>query len=192
MFGNVWFEPDLTIFCNAANVVNAIAVSRSSNTEVYSNMATIDQLTPIANTTLNEAELQRLETGVGYDLPQDFRTFLAEVGYASFIDTGYGVILIGDKVGAFGQFYGKRPGMHFDPSGIRTGALRIGEELSHYPSGSIVFAGDELGGEYFIRVIAEQVSIYWMIYSEEADYIKVCDSFSEFLERLTVTPYDNC
>ena len=161
------------------------------NFERHVQMARVDQLTPIPNTELTENEIQRLETEVGHPLPKDFRAFLANIGYASFIDIGYGTIQIGDKEAAFGQFYGKRPGLIFDPSNFETGALQIGERRSHYPPAAIIFSGDELGGEYFIRVGDESPGIYWMLYSENADYIYLCDTFTQFLDRIVIEPYDD-
>ena len=114
-----------------------------------------------------------------------------DFGYASFIDVGYGELDIGGQNAAFGQFYGKKPGSKFDPFDFESGALRIGDAKSHYPNGSVVFAGDELGGDYFIKVGGENTGVYWMIYAPERNSVFVCESFDSFLSRIRLTPYDD-
>ncbi len=154
-------------------------------------MADISQLTPIPGTKLSEGDVRRLESNLGSAVPNGLRNFLLEIGYASFIDVGFAYIKIGSQNAAFGQFYGKEPDMHFDPSDLESGALRIGDVKSHYPSGSLIFAGDELGGEYFIMNSEGGHGIYWMIYGEQSDYEWVCANFSDFVSLINIDPYDD-
>lgn len=153
-------------------------------------MATLDQLTPIPDTSLSGAEIGDLEAALGHLLPDALRTFLCNFGYASFIDIGFGVLDVKGRKAAFGQFYGKRPGTNYDPRDFDTGALRIGDPESHYPEGSLIFAGDELGGEYFF-LFGQDTGVYWMIYDESVDFLKVCSDIDEFVDLIEVEPYDD-
>lgn len=153
-------------------------------------MASEDQLTRIPETALCDAEIDDLEAALGYTIPEDLRAFIGTFGYSSFIDIGYGGLAINGHKAAFGQFYGKRPGKEYDPRDFDSGALRLGDAKSHYPESSLIFAGDELGGEYFIQ-FGEKSGIYWMIYGESSDFLKVCNSFNEFLSLIQVEPYDD-
>lgn len=152
-------------------------------------MAEISQLTQIPETTLTEEDILGLESALGASLPSDLSRFLMEVGYASFIDEGFAYITIGKQSSAFGQFYGRRPGVKFNPYDFDSGALRLGDVKSHYPEKSLIFAGDELGGEYFIGFAEGAKGVYWMIYGERADYEWVCESFAEFVSLIIVDPY---
>lgn len=154
-------------------------------------MADISQITSIPGTNLSESDLRGLEVAVGRALPADVQRFFAGYGYASFSDVGFAYIKIGEQNSAFGQFYGKRPGVKFDPYDFNSGALRLGDAKSHYPENVLIFAGDELGGEYFLRFYDDSWRIYWMIYGPHADYEKVCDSFSEFVHLIQIDPYDD-
>lgn len=154
-------------------------------------MAEISQLTSIQKTNLSEEDIRRLESALGAKLPDDIAQFLLEFGYASFIDEGLAYIEIGTQDSAFGQFYGKRPGVDFDPYDFNSGALRLGDGKSHYPEKSLVFAGDELGGEYFLTLSMENTGIYWMIYGGRADYEWVCGNFAEFMSLIKIDPYDD-
>ena len=154
-------------------------------------MANFRDLSAIPGTNLNESDLLSLEDALGAHIPADLRDFLGTYGYASFIDQGYGEITIGDQNAAFGQFYGKRPSASFNPHDFDSGALRVGDVRSHYPRGSLIFAGDELGGEYFLKILGDNPGIYWMIYDSNSDSRFVCESFSDFLSRIVIRSYDD-
>lgn len=154
-------------------------------------MAEISQLTPIPETSLTEGDILSLESALGAPLPDDLSGFLMKIGYASFIDEGFAYVKIGRQNSAFGQFYGRRPGLKFDPYDFDSGALRLGDIKSHYPENTLIFAGDELGGEYFIGFSEGVKGVYWMIYGERADYEWVCESFTEFISLIVVEPYDD-
>ncbi len=154
-------------------------------------MAEISELTPIPETNLTEKEIFILESALGAPLPGDLSRFLGKMGYASFIDVGFAHIKIGEQDSAFGQFYGRRPGVKFDPYDFDSGALRLGDIKSYYPEKALIFAGDELGGEYFMWFSEGSKGVYWMIYGERADYEWVCESFTEFISLIVVDPYDD-
>jgi hypothetical protein len=154
-------------------------------------MASYDQISPIPDTILTAQEVKLLEAALGESVPDDLKNFVMSYGYASFSDVGFGDLTFSGQNAAFGQFYGRRPGVKYDPYDFKSGALRIGDAESHYPPQSLIFAGDELGGEYFFGLGQSSPGIYWMIYGPDTDYIWVCGSFTQFIEMIEVNKYDD-
>lgn len=153
-------------------------------------MANYDDLSSVQNTQLTRADVELIEVALGERIPTDLTNFLMRYGYSSFINVGFGALKIGQATAAFGQFYGKRPNEDFNILNSKS-SLRIGDQKSHYPPASLVFAGDELGGEYFIKLGDEEPGIYWMIYGDEADFVYICENFQTFFAMIEIQPYDD-
>lgn len=137
---------------------------------------------------LNEGEISEIEKILGCRLPDDYRSFLLKIGGGMF-DGNAGVEIEAMSLDVF-EIHGRNKDRTVDVTSAAS-ALRLGNADSFFPPQSIIFADDIFGKSYFAIISDDKMEIRWMGYLPEADSLHVANSFTEFLDMITVTPYED-